>query len=394
MGVYRVTVRDATGEARITTVQATDPSAAARALQARGLFVSQVDLAPRAATGDAIGRLHALVFPVSADALALFFRHLAALTKVGQTPAAALASMASRLTDRRLAAFAGRASVRCAEGEPLSAAVYLEPALFPSWVAAMVAVAEQSGRPIELLGHIQSELDDESRLAARFRLPCVYLRVAAVLAILLLSCGTLVGGGVLPWLRVLLTVYLPVLMMLQALIWTCRAIARQPSMRDLRESLIALVPGAGPLQRERGLLRFARSIRALNRAGRSIPEAFALAAPVAAQRPLVAGLERGAAALIQRASLARAFEETQLFDGPLIRLVAEGERTGKVDQIVNGLCQEQERRVAAAQQTTFYVIWGALILLSVIVIGAGSVGGLVSVMVGLMEKTWEFINTF
>lgn len=394
MGVYRVTVRDAAGETRATTVQAADPTAAARAMQARGLFVSQVDLAPRVATGDAVGGLHARVFPVSADALALFFRHLAALTKVGQTPAAALASMASRMTDRRLAAFANRASARCADGEPLSAAVCLEPVLFPQWVAAMVAVAEQSGRPNEILGHIRSELDDEARLAARFRLPRVYLRVAAALAALLLSSGTLVSGGVLPWLRGVLTVYLPALAVLQAMVWTGRAFVRHPSMRDLRESLIARVPGAGALQRERGLLRFARSIRALNRAGRSVPEAFALAVPVAAQRPLVAGLERGAAALIQGASLAQAFQATGLFDGHLVRLVAEGERTGRVDQIVSGLCQEQERRVATAQRTTFYVIWGALIALSLLVIGAGAVGGLVSLMAGLMRKILEFINTF
>lgn len=394
MGVYRVTVRDATGEARATTVQADDPNAAARVAQARGLFVSQVDLAPRVATGDTVGGLHARVFPVSADALALFFRHLAALTKVGQTPATALASMASRLTDRRLTAFANRASARCSEGEPLSAAVYLEPVLFPQWVAAMVAVAEQSGRPNEILGHVRSELEDEARLAARFRLPLVYLRVAAALAVLLLSCGTLVGGGLLPWLRVLFTVYLPALAVLQATVWAGRALTRQPSMRDLRESLVALLPGAGALQRERGLLRFARSIRALNRAGRSVPDAFALAVPVAAQRPLVAGLEQGAAALIQRASLAQAFEATGLFDGQLVRLVAEGERTGKVDQIVNGFCQEQERRVANAQRTTLYVIWGALILLSVIVIGAGVVGGVVSLSLGLVQKTQEFMNAF
>lgn len=371
---------DADGRTRKGVLQADTARAARTSLRERGL--NALDVSPvseASATGDG-GR------GLSAAQLALLTRQLSALIGSGLPIDEALGALAEG-SDGKLRSRLVSLRARVMEGATLAAAMAESPGTFPVLYRATIAAGEASGRLDTVLARLADYTESREALRSKvilalaypILLTCVSLLVVAGLMIWVVP--QVIGvfeqaQQALPWAtRVLIAVsgavdrfglwlLLPPLLVLMAGI----AVARTPSLRAAWQRGLLKVPVLGRLIRAADTARFARTLALL--VGSAVPllEALNIASQVVGNSALREALARVAVRVREGQGLARALEESGQFPPVALRLVASGEKSGRLDTMLFDAAAQQERELDTALGIATTVLGPGVILL---------VGGLV-----------------
>lgn len=371
---------DADGRTRKGVLQADTARAARTSLRERGL--NALDVSPvseASATGDG-GR------GLSAAQLALLTRQLSALIGSGLPIDEALGALAEG-SDGKLRSRLVSLRARVMEGATLAAAMAESPGTFPVLYRATIAAGEASGRLDTVLARLADYTESREALRSKvilalaypILLTCVSLLVVAGLMIWVVP--QVIGvfeqaQQALPWAtRVLIAVsgavdrfglwlLLPPLLVLMAGI----AVARTPSLRAGWQRGLLKVPVLGRLIRAADTARFARTLALL--VGSAVPllEALNIASQVVGNSALREALARVAVRVREGQGLARALEESGQFPPVALRLVASGEKSGRLDTMLFDAAAQQERELDTALGIATTVLGPGVILL---------VGGLV-----------------
>lgn len=379
MPAFAFQVLNAAGRTEKGVLQADTARGARAQLRERGLAPLAVRaVADGAAAGDAArlgtaGRL-------------LFTRQLATMAHAGLPLDESLAALAEGAEGgARALALALRARVM--EGAALAQALDEFPRTFDTLYCASVAAGEQSGRLATVLLRLAAHL--ESRDAMRRKLLGAMAYPALLLAVALLVVSGLMlyvvpevtavfarTGQVLPLptralmgisaaLRTQIYWVGPLLLLAAA---AATGAWKRAGFRRWRDAAVLRAPLLGRLAIALDAARFARTLAMLGASAVPLLDALRLAADTVQNAQLRASLEAAAARVREGSPLSQALARSGRFPPIALRLIASGERAGRLDAMLDEAADQLERELETSASVAMAVLGPSVILL---------VGGLV-----------------
>lgn len=387
MPLYQVRGKTEAGSDVVRLLAARGEREALAAVRPSGIYVTEVRRLRGRMEPTFASRTALAAAPILPEDQALWFRHLAPLVKAGLCLPTALARIAARHPERRLAALAGALSREVEGGVPLSDALEARAGFFPAWVPTTLRAAEASGTLDRLLPAIHGELDLEASFHRRFAVPAAYLRASVVLGVVVPTIPFVMTLGTRGW----ATLAAIVCGIAGALVYgggfVKRWLATLPSVRAAADSAVLALPGVGGLRRSLGLLRFVRVLRACGSAGLPLAGAWETAAACSGHAPLTANLARGSEALREGRGLAEALRASGLFSPEEIAPAAEAEAEGALERFLSWWepHRASDSHIAAdrAAKATWarLLIWAGVVVVLATLVGAATTLGNMLAMV-------------
>ena len=379
MPAYQFEALDAHGRSHAGTLQADSPRGVRAQLRERGLTsLGVVEVGGASSRG---GGPH-----LGIAAQALMTRQLATLVHAGLPLEEALAALAEG-SEPKTGALVSALRARVMEGATLAAALGEFPRMFDSLYCASVAAGEHSGRLDEVLLRLTSYL--EGRDAMRRRLIGALAYPALLCLVALLVVGGLMlyvvpevtavftrTGQALPWpTRVLLAISGGLranlgwlLALVASLALGLAAAWRRPGFRRWRHATVLKLPLLGRLVTAVDISRFARTLAMLGLSAVPLLEALQLAAEAVQNRLIREALDAAAVQVRAGAPLSRALARDARFPPIAARLIANGERAGRLDSMLDEAADQLERELDTVASVAMAGLGPVVILL---------VGGLV-----------------
>jgi type IV pilus assembly protein PilC len=379
------------GEPAAGTIDATSEADARASLRGDGLLVLEL----RPARAAAIGRrqLHLGTPKVKLKDVAWAARNLATTQSAGLPVVRALRMLGRQRRGTPIGDTLLRVHESVVNGAALTEAFRSEERGLTSLTTALVEAGEANGKLDASLTKLAELCEARVRLrrkiasAMAYPLVMVTLVVLIFIAMLVFVIPTFSGlydqlGGSLPWLtQILLTMsnvvrskFLFVLIGAVILTVAARNLRDTPRFRETKDVLLLKVPVLGDLFRSVAIARLATTLASSLAAGVPLLDALRLAGNVANNVVYDRALAQAREEVREGRSLAAALEGKPQIPELFTQLVAVGEETGRVDELMvkyaKGVEDEVEAKVEAltsALEPLMIVVLGGII--GVMVIG-------------------------
>ena len=331
---------------------------------------------------------------LSARDLALVTRQLATLVQAALPIEEALRAAAAQSTSAKIKSMLLAVRARVMEGHSLAAALREYPSAFPELYRATVAAGEHAGHLGLVLDQLADYTDQRQQSRQKIQLALLYpvILMVASLAIVVLLLGYVVPdvvkvfvntGQELPALtRGLIATsdvvknwgWLIVLGLIAAFL-AMRAALRDPALRLRWHAFILRIPLIGRLSRATNTARFASTLAILTKSGVPLVEALSIAAAVIANLRIRERVVEAAQKVREGSSLTRALDVTGEFPPMMLHMIASGEKSGELDQMLARTARNQENDLAAQVsllvglfEPFMLVFMGAVVLVIVLAI--------------------------
>lgn len=359
---FDYTGRDNNGARTRGTIEAGSPDAAAGQLIELG--ITPLDIRPGRARDERTLRQRLGFDRPNRTDVIMFARQMYTLTRSGVPLIRGLTRLAESTRNPVLAATIREIIDDLEAGRELSGALARHPRLFSPLYISMVRVGESSGRMEEaferISGYLEGEREIIDRVKAAVRYPALVVVAMGVAVFVLMSWVIPTFARVferfdaqLPLAtRALIGVsgffaaYWPLLLGLVAIAWLgVRAWKRSDSGRLAWDRRKLGVPVIGDILLRATLARFARAFSMAHRSGVPILEAMGVIAAAVDNAWITrkvlemrAGLERGEA-------LSRTAMRAGVFTPLVVQMLAIGEETGRIDDMIDEVAEFYEREV-------------------------------------------------
>lgn len=387
---YRYKARNRSGEAMEGYLEAQSPDAVASDLVAAGAVPVDIVLAPTSA--NPLDSLRARLSggrPPSLSDLLMFSRQMYTLTKAGVPIMRAMGGLAETTRNAMLGNALRDVANSLESGRDLGGSLARHPHIFSSLFVNIVQVGENTGRLdqsfLQISEYLELEKLTRERIKAALRYPSfviIAISIAiGVINVLVIPAFAKVFANFqleLPWATKVLiatsnftVAYWPYLLAgLAAAIYGVRRYVRTPKGRYTWDKYKLRLPIVGSIILRATLGRFARSFAMAFRAGVPLIQALTVVARAVdndfvAERITVMrnGIERGD-------SLTRTAAATGMFTPLVLQMLAVGEETGAVDDLLQEVAEFYEREVdydlknlSAAIEPILIVAVGILVLI-------------------------------
>ena len=331
---------------------------------------------------------------------ALITRQLATLLKSGLPVEQALSAVSKQAANDRIERImlAVRAKVR--EGYSLARSFESFPRAFPEMYRGTVAAGEQSGHLEQVLEQLADYLEtrhDTGRSVAQAMIYPAFIMVFASIVIMLMMTFVVpklvaVFEGrdqALPLLtRIVMAMsdfargwgWLVVLLIVVAVVVFMRAM-RDPRFRLRVHQRLVNMPLVGTMLRAGDSARLASTLGILGRSGVPLVDALFIAAQVVGNLAVRNAVKNAAAKVREGGSLSRALDASGYFPPMLVQMIASGEASGELDNMLTRAADYQERELSSTINTMVGLL-GPIMLL----VMAGVVVMIVlSVMLPIMQ---------
>lgn len=389
MEAFQYQALDATGRMVSGVLQADTPRQARNQLRAQGLLpsaVDQVHARERARQAWARG--------ISAAELSLLTRQMATLLDAGLTMEQSLNALIEEAAEPMTREVLTGVKTEVTAGLSLANALGAYEKSFPDFYRALVHGGEESGALPTVLQHLADYLDARQSLKQKTALALLYPILVTVVAIVIVT-GLLVyvvpqvvqvfqqSRQSLPLLTralIALSDFLReagpwLLLALGGGFAAAHVALRRDATKRRWHALLLRLPGLGPLIRGINTSRFASTLAILVGGGVPLLSALASGSRVMTNMLLREAVERAIERVREGAGLSRALGETRAFPPLLIHLVASGEVSGKLEQMLQRAAQLEtqalERRLTVLLtllEPAMILVMGGIVLLIVLAI--------------------------
>lgn len=365
MAAYAYLALDAQGRQHKGLLEADSPRQARALLRERQLSPLQVSAA-RAREDEQPRHGLRLSRGLSAAELALLTRQLATLIQAALPIEEALRAAAAQAASARVKGMLLAVRSGVLEGQSLAQSLAAFPAAFPELYRATVAAGEHAGH----LGLVLEQLADytEQRQQSRQKIQLALLYPLILMIASLTIVGFLLGyvvpdvvkvfvntGQSLPTLtRGLIAVSALVkhwgwliLLLLAGGLVLLRLWLRPPARRQRWHALQLRLPLFGRLLRATQTARFASTLAILCRSGVPLVEALAIAAAVIGNLHIRHKVMLAAQQVREGSSLTRALQASEEFPPMMLHMIASGEKSGELEQMLARTARTQENDLAA-----------------------------------------------
>jgi general secretion pathway protein F len=389
MQAFAYQALDSNGQSVTGVIQAETARQARQQLRVKGLLpavVARVEAREHAGKTWARG--------LSATQLSLVTRQLATLLASGLTLEQSLNALIEEADAPLTREVLRGVLTEITAGSSLAVALGSYANSFPDFYRALVHGGAESGALTLVLEHLADYLDARQALRQKTSLALLYPVLVMLVAVTIVT-GLLVyvvpqvvdvfeqSRQTLPLLTtslIALSDFLrtswPYLVAgLAGLITFAHLALRRPHIRTRTDILLLRLPWLGSLIRSLNTARFASTLAILVSGGVALPAALKSSARVMGNSALRNAVEAADLRVQEGASLARALGETRIFPPLLVHMVASGETSGKLGQMLRRAAvletQSLERRLAVfltLLEPVMILVMGGVVLLIVLAI--------------------------
>ncbi len=386
MGEYQYIAIDGSGREVRGVVAADSRPGAIAALATRSVFVTELK---DAAAGEAAPLIAWRPWGPRRLRLrvkAVLFRQLGTALRAGLPLLSALQVVHEQAEGETTRTLLSDLTARVHAGESLSQAMEAHPSDFSRLEVSMIRVGETAGMLDQIMGHLSdfSERDvdvrEKIRSAAAYPLFVLTLALISVVIIVTFILPRVLGAvadnvAVLPWPTVVLMRLSDsasygwlLLVALAAGIWAMRRWLAKSDGRRKFDAFKLRIPVLGTALRRIAVARFARTLGTLSRSGIPILEALRVLRDTLGNEALAQQIDAVAADITQGQSIAEPLRLTGQFPPLLIQVIAMGERTGRLDELLLEAADAYEKETSAAIERTMTILPGVFIVLLALVV--------------------------
>lgn len=363
MAAFEYTALDARGKESRGVIEGDAPRQVRQLLRDKGLIPLSVEEVSRREKRRSRGGLQ-LRRGLSATELALFTRQLATLIQSGLPLEEALKTVARQSEGARLQSMVLAVRAKVMEGHTLAAGLGEFPHVFPDLYRSTVAAGEQSGHLDGVLDRLADYTERRQQMRQKVGLALFYPAILMVVAVLIvIGLLTYVVPKVvtvfenmdqeLPALTrglIALSDFLRehwwwLLLLVVVVALGVRALLRVPQVRFRWHVLLHGLPLIGRLVRGANSARFARTLSILVGSGVPVLEAMRISAEVLASLPMRESVTRAAERVREGAGIASSLERSGHFPPMLVHLIASGESSGRLEEMLERAAENQEREL-------------------------------------------------
>ncbi|WP_257265776.1 type II secretion system inner membrane protein GspF [Endozoicomonas sp. ONNA2] len=298
---------------------------------------------------------------ISAIELATVTRQLATLVQAAMPIEEALNGVAAQQEKRRIKNMLLAVRSRVLEGYTLAKSLEAFPEVFPQMYRATVAAGEHAGYLDRVLNRLADYTEARMRSGQKIQQALVYpiILMLAAIGIVSFLLGFVVpdvikvfldSGQELPLITELLInasegfqAWWPLIFGgIAVALLVARHLLQKPSIRLAWHRLQLRLPLVGRFVRTANAARFASTLSMLTRSGVSLVEALMIAAQVVSNHAIKQAVQDVARRVSEGTSLNRALTETGYFPPLMLHMIASGEATGELDQMLERTAQNQQ----------------------------------------------------
>jgi general secretion pathway protein F len=392
VAAYEYSALDAKGRQTKGLIEGDTPRHARQLLRERGL--SPLDVREVAENRQAGPSLFNRGGSLNSTELSLFTRQLATLVRSGLPLDESLTAVSEQSESKRVKRIALGVRAGVVEGNSLASSLEQFPNAFPTLFRATVEAGEQSGQLDYILERLADYVERRQQMHQKVVLAAVYpaiLTLVAVTVVVLLLTYVVpqvveVFASIDAQLPTLTTTLIALsdflrengiwlLIGLGALAAVFARLMRGDVFQRRVHALILRLPLIGRLVRGANTGRFTRTLGILFGSGVPILDAMRIGTQVVSNLPMRDAIEIAASKVREGASLSRSLSASKLFPPITVHLIASGESSGKLDDMLDRAAENQEREVetlVAAMMGVFepilILVMGGIVLLIVLAI--------------------------
>ena len=380
MGAFEYVALDKAGKESKGLIEGDTPKHVRQILRDRHMLPVQVtEVAQKEARRQ---RSFSLRSGISATELALITRQLASLSQSGLPLEEALLVVSKQNDQPRTQSILLGVRSRVMEGHTLAAGLGEFPQAFPQLYRATVAAGEQSGHLDVVLERLADYTEARQELRQRVSNAMIYpiALVAMAVAIISFMLATVVprivsvfenSSGELPALTrgliatsdFLVNHWLILIIALAALFYGVWWLLQQDGPKRKYHRMLLRLPIASRLTRGINTARFTRTLSILAGSGVPILDALKIAADVIENLPMRDAVAEATLRVREGAGISRALAASKLFPPMMIHLIASGETSGKLEDMLARTANYQEREVDGLIATLLGILQPLLIVL-------------------------------
>jgi len=383
--------RSARGELVTGTVEASDQGAVADQLLSTGVTPVEIHPTTAAPAADAgPGSLKRLFAPrVGLVDTMLFSRQMYTLLKAGVPIMRALGGLQESAINPTLKKVIGDLRTSLDAGRELSTAMQQHPDVFSPFYVSVVRVGEATGQLEEVFNSLFGYLDFEREVRERIK---GALRYPTIVVVVIAAAITIVNFAVIPaFAKIFESHKVPLPLLTRVLIgssdfflayWPLLfgglilaifgfvSYTRTAQGRYVWDRFKLRIPIAGPIILKATLARFARAFALASRAGVPIVQAMTVVAAVVDNSFLSLRVEQMREGVERGESVLRTAVSAGVFTPVVLQMIAVGEETGELDDLLGEVADMYEREVdheiknlAASIEPIITIALGVLVLM-------------------------------
>jgi general secretion pathway protein F len=314
--------------------------------------------------------------------LALLTRQLSTLVRSGIPLEEALGAVSQQSEKARVRSVVAGVRSRVMEGRTLAEGLGAFPTVFPEIYRATVSAGEQSGHLDAVLERMADFTENRQILQQKIRNAMIYpvlltvicLGIVGLLLIYVVPEVVRVfeaGEQELPILTRILIASSDFLrswwwLLLAAVaggVWGFRRWVREPAARLRYDAFKLRLPLIGRITRGNNAARFARTFSILTASAVPVLEAMRIAAEVVTNTTMRRAVQDAAVRVREGAPIARSLGASKLFPPMLVHLIASGETSGELENMLERAADNQERELDGVVNTAVGILGPMMILL-------------------------------
>lgn len=385
---YAYKVRDRKGKVVSGTMEGDDPKLVAQRLREMGMTPINVSKASSGLKTEIVLRPG----HVDLKSIAIFCRQFATMVNAGLPILRCVAVLADQTESTELAKVLRRVRADVESGSSLTQAMSKHPKTFNNLLVAMIRTGETTGMLGETLTEMASQIEREVTLRGKVRSAMTYPVAVVGLVILILVAMLLV---VVPQFRTLYgelgaklplptSILLAISGAFQKAWWLITLLAigagigirrwiRTPDGRARWDKLKISVPVLGALFHKVAIARFSNTLAMLLRAGVPILQALDVVKETVNNRVVSSALDEVKGSVREGESISRPLGRHEVFPPMVVQMMAVGEDSGSVDEMMSKVADFYNEEVAATVDGLTSLIEPVLIVVIGVIVGGAVV---------------------
>ncbi len=274
-------------------------------------------------------------------------------------------------------------------GQGLSQSLRLAPNMFPPIVTDMVRVAESGGKFDQALRNSSNYLaraaDLRKKVVNAMMYPSVMLGVSIITILILIIFVMPRFGQVFIQMKsnlpattkfmldagtMLRTNPLGSLLITGSIIMGCIIMLRFEPVKKVLTMILNRIPILGDLLKRLAIARSLQTIAALSTSNVQLLSAMEQGARVAGHADITKALMKARDDIEQGCSMYDAIEKTKMFPKQVTQMIAVGEKTGRLSQLLEVICQSMEKEIDARLKALVSIIEPLMIVSMGVIVGS------------------------
>lgn len=404
MAEFKYKARDSKGVMIEQTLVADNATSAREKLRAANLFV--IDITEVKAGADIVAKLNEYLEKskkVTLKDMTIFSRQFATMINAGVSMARALAVLADQSENTRLRQIVKQIKDDVEQGSELSAALGKHPDVFSTLYVSMVKAGEMSGALDDVLNRLAVFLEKQSKLANEVKSAMTYPVVVLVIAVGIFFALLLfilpIFAGMFKQMNAQLPAFTQALINLSTFvlqwwwliilvivgsIFAFRQYRKTPQGKYNVDKQMLRAPVFGPLIQKVAVARFTRTFGTLIKSGVPLISALEIVGLTAGNEVVAEAVVSVRGAVSEGQTLSVPLAETKIFPPMVTQMIAIGEETGALDEMLTKIADfyDDEVEAAIAAMTS--------LLEPLMIVGIGGMVG--SIVVGMYLPIFSIIQ--